>query len=323
MNAVNAVIVMTTVNLLPEVAMEILTETDSSFSETPENPIYWLEIRQTRRNYLFYVILFFGILSGILPFCLTYFDFPNWFASSPDRIILFLPSFYLSAFGSVIIPLFCGLKLASQQLNNDLTLRTPLLSRSILWGKLQVGLTLSVCLYTPSFPAAFFWAFNGEPAWLLFCSAAPILTACLTMIALGFLAGSKTPVLRGVLVCLCFVFLIANSPLLLCFFGCIGQLFHDPTFLLPCFFGVAFSVTLLTMISGLIFWMGIALFFRNPNLIHVLFGMGILIVLMTPIPLLILLVLQPPWFSVLGTILIWTAYFFSPVLAVYCVMKYQ
>ena len=285
------------------------------------NPTYWLEIRQTRRNYLFFAALVGGILAGAYLFLIVFDPTEHlWWDEFP--LLAFPLGIY--ALGTLSIPLYSGVKLASQQVNEDLSLKTPLRGRAILWGKLQVAMTLSVCLFAPSMPGALVLACFGNPNWLLLCAAGPILTVFTTMISLGFMSGAKTPLMRGGMIFLSFIFGLGNVPILIVLAGCLIALF-DPSAGIETWgaaFGLAFGITILGLSAIFVFSLGLAMIQLNRNLVHVLIGIGVLVVLLVPIPLLVLFLSEPPWSTVLGFLLLGAAYFTPPTLAVRYVKRY-
>ena len=101
------------------------------------NAIFWLEFRQAKRNGLFLALLLLSIL-GILG----------------------------KFFAYCLLLLYFGGKIASQRLNADMVLNTPLSPYQILNGKILFGLLCGVLVYTPAFIWALFFAPTGDARWL-------------------------------------------------------------------------------------------------------------------------------------------------------------
>ena len=281
------------------------------------NPVYWLEIRQTRRNFLFFALLLGGISAGLY-LLLTAFAPAGilWWDEFPLGI------YFLGAFS---IPCYSSFKLGSQLVHEDLLLQTPLRSRTILWGKLQVAMTLSLCVFVPSLPGAVVLAIQEKPSWLLLAMAGPILAVSFTMLAFGFSAGAKTSWMRGGMTFLGGLFGLGNAPGFLVIEAGLTGLISPPlsgeiwwAILL-----LSLGLTMLLVSSVFMFSIALAVLQRNRNLIHLEYAIMILAAVLVPIPLLLLLLTEPGVLPVLGFLLLTALYFGPPILVLHYVRKHD
>lgn len=180
------------------------------------NPIFRLELIQARRRGIL-LFLFLGgcLIQAVSLFLMFNSDFLSKIAGS------WWLGIHLIRLVFQLLPIFivggASLKLASQQVNGDPILHTPLSARTILAGKLQTVLVMILCLYLPGIPMIVYrssdWGINGL---LLFpCGVAKLL--CWAMIGMGFMAGARSLTLRVMLAGLCvffFVVLYASTSLL-------------------------------------------------------------------------------------------------------------
>jgi len=124
------------------------------------NTIFWLEFRQAKRNGMLLALLVLGIFAQFLAY--------------------------------LLLPVFFGWKIASQRLNEDMILYTPLSPYQILNGKILFGLLCGIVLFTPSLIIAFFFAATGDFLWI-FCEVNGFLNLqCNIVIVTSFMAGAKS-----------------------------------------------------------------------------------------------------------------------------------
>ncbi len=286
-----------------------------------DNPIYLLEIRQTRRNFLLYAMLLGGILAGAYLFLIVFEPGDFWWDEFP--LLAFPLSIYAVCIG--VIPIYTGQKLASQQVDGDLILQTPLRSFAILWGKLQVAMMLSIAPFAPSWPGAIALLCQGQAGWIPLVAAGPLVALFVTMIALGFMAAAKTNLLRGGMIFLCGVFALGNAPTVAVLVGSVTSLlFYTRTGieLGAAVTGLTLGITMLG-ISALLMWgIGLALLRKNNDLTSILCGLALLAFVLLPILFLVLLPISEPWLAVLASVLLDAIYFAPPMLAVFFVKRH-
>lgn len=294
------------------------------------NSIYWLEIRQARRNYVFYILLALGVLAGV--YLITLFSMGDEDTVWNELPLLAFP-LVIYSLGPLAIPLYCGSKLASQQRHGDLIMETPFPSGTILWGKLQVVLTLTILLYAPSIPGAFLLCFQEKLYFVLFVLFLPFATISTAMMLLGFMSGAKNTPLTIAMVALFFLFFTINL-LVTCF--SIAMFFNPFFFLSPGFYtlmyiddedfiraflGFSSAVVFNLFPSLLIFLMGIRIFGRNKDLLSALNLPLVFLFLFSPFFLLVCFALELGGAVQVGLILLVLAYFGSPSLAVYLIYR--
>ncbi len=292
-----------------------------------DNPVYNLEIRQVYRNFLFHGLLLCGFLAGMYLF-LLFFD-P---AGHSGWAELTLP-LSLYGLGITVIVLYTGGKLASQQVHEDQVLQTPLRSSTILWGKLQIAMTLSLCLFVPTYPGAVALCWQGSGSegrawlWLLHAAAGPLITVFLSMIALGFMACVKTPMTRGVAIFLGLVFGLGLAPVwIVLLVGYVGLLHASgPWEIVASLVGFALGLSLLGISSLFLYGVGLATLRRERDLMPVMVAVMIVALSLLPLPIFTVF-----FFSrgidmpvLLGTSLLYACYFAAPLLALYMIHRHR
>jgi len=144
------------------------------------NAIFWLEYRQAIRNRLLLGLLLLGF---------------------------FAPFFFL---GRLLLLLYFGWKIASQRINEDMILYTPLSPYQILNGKILFGLLCGALFYLPTLIVASFQAAVMEEFYWLIDVIRDFLTLqCQLIVVIGFMAGAKSTSRAIVLVFLLCVFSLA------------------------------------------------------------------------------------------------------------------
>jgi len=143
------------------------------------NAIFWLEFRQAKRNWLLLGLLVFGVLAQI----------PFW---STGLWGLLLLGIFTQCFNWFLLFYF-GWKMASQRLNEDMVLFTPLTPYQILNGKILFGFLCSALYYAPTLLMAFFRAaVMGEADWLIYAIIGFFYLPCKIIVVTGFMAGAKS-----------------------------------------------------------------------------------------------------------------------------------
>ncbi len=296
------------------------------------NSIYWLEIRQARRNYILYEMIVFGILAGV--YLITLFAMGDADTIWNEPPLLLLP-IMIYAIGPLQIPLYCGTKLVTQLRRGDLVMETPFPPTTIFWGKLQVVFTLAICLYAPSIPGVIALCFLEKTYFLLFVLFLPIATVFIAMMLLGFMAGARTTPLAIAMIALFFLFFSINLGLTC---GMVSLHFNPFFFLSPGFytllyidaedffralFGFSAAVAFNLVPCFLIFIMGILMLGRNRNLMFAMKLPLLLLFLFSPMLLLIGFMTEIGWAAQTAALLLTLVYFGSPALALYLVHRYN
>jgi len=143
------------------------------------NAIFWLEFRQAKRNWLLLGLLVFGVLAQI----------PFW---STGLWGLLLLGIFRRCFDWFLLFYF-GWKMASQRLNEDMVLFTPLTPYQILNGKILFGFLCSALYYAPTLIMVFFQAaVMGEADWLMYAIIGYFYLPCKIIVVTGFMAGAKS-----------------------------------------------------------------------------------------------------------------------------------
>lgn len=173
----------------------------STMSREP-NPIFWLEWKQFIHS-KFFILISAWVGFGWVMFGLVILSCINFNA------IDLIPVLFYSPFGlemmSGVVASVSAVKLAREQLNEDLTLRTPLSGIQVLWGKFCFAALVLTCLYSVSLPILF--AFPHEiPETLSFY----VWGLALIAVLLGFMAGARTTAGAVLLGGLAVFFLLMN-----------------------------------------------------------------------------------------------------------------
>ena len=119
------------------------------------NAIFWLEFRQAKRNGFLFGLLACGVIAPLL--------FGWW------------------------LPFYFGWKIASERINEDMILYTPLTPYQVLNGKIMFGLLCGLLISTPPLFMAllmedFFWLLDAIDAFLIL--------QYKTIVVIGFMAGA-------------------------------------------------------------------------------------------------------------------------------------
>ncbi len=147
------------------------------------NPILWLELRQFGRSGLF-LILLFGALFEFISANVTG-------RCGCSLIVNEHGEFSIGLFG-LILSLYWGWKFASQRLNEDMVMFTPLSPSQILNGKIMFGVICSVILYSVLLLTGSIAAISGDFEGSIFVLSAFLLVQYKMIIVLGFAAGAKS-----------------------------------------------------------------------------------------------------------------------------------
>lgn len=173
------------------------------------NPIFRLELIQLRRGRIFLLLFFGGCVSQAAGLAL------RLNIEQFGRIVSsFGFGFYLVNLFFKLLPIFivgwASLKLAAQQVEDDPILRTPLSPKTVLAGKLKAVFVMILCLYVSAIPLYVYGLFTeeGHAFSLLLWPCNIGILLCWAMIGMGFMAGARSPILRGVLAALCVFFIV-------------------------------------------------------------------------------------------------------------------
>lgn len=281
------------------------------------NPIYWLETRQARRNYVLWILTGVGVVMGIYLVFLALAETPHYMLGYANLI-----PFVFYVFGPLMIALGSSQKLAVQLIEEDLILRTPISPAQILWAKLFAALRMIFYLHIPCIPGIVLIAVNDFEfgfGWAIASLSCILITICLTLAGLGFMAGSRTILLRGVLVCFAGIFvfcgMIVSAMLFAFLIGMIaesvGYQYIDTyaPFVYVCV--AAFDL----FFSLLIFLIGIKMLERDPNLRGLaVAGWTIAVFALFIIFVFAAILTKSPGFA-LGAMIPWAGFFAAPLIA--------
>lgn len=281
------------------------------------NPIFWLETRQTRRNYVLWILTGVGIVMGLYLVFLAVTETPHYRLGYANMIPVV---FYI--LGPLVITLGPSQKLAVQLIEEDLILQTPISPAQILWAKLFVSLRMIFYLHVPCIPGIVLVAVNHFDmgfAWAIASLTCILITVCLSLIGLGFMAGARTMILRGTLICFAGIFvfcgLIVSAVLFGFLIGMIGESvgYRSIENYVPF---VYFFVTIFDLFfSFSVFFMGIKMMERDPNLSGLaVAGWTIAVFALFIVFVFAAILTNSPGFA-LGTMIPWAGFFAAPLIS--------